>query len=270
MDKKCNIIKLVYFINLTTIKEKKMRFCLTFDLKNKEIPINYRKIILSFIKNALSKCNNGKYYDNFFKDTNQKDYCFSVLLPKSTFYRDQIKLDTNEIKILFSTEDSKKTGAILFSAFIPQKNKAYPLPDDNYMTLKNIRMEKQEVISNSKAIFKTTLGGGLCVREHNRENNKDNYYVYSDKDFREKLKNVLSNQVIKAGFTEDEAEEIKVNPIQCKKVVVKHYRRYIDVTTGIFEMQADNKILQYFYDTGIGSRKSAGFGMINLVTQDLL
>lgn len=114
------------------------------------------------------------------------------------------------------------------------------------MILKNIRMEKQEVILNSKAIFKTSLGGGLCVREHNRENNKDNYYVYSDKDFREKLKNVLSNQVIKAGFTDDEAEEIKVNPIQCKKVVVKHYGRYIDVTTGIFEMQADKKNITIF------------------------
>ena len=26
--------------------------------------------------------------------------------------------------------------------------------------------------------------------------------------------------------------------------------------------------LQYFYDQGIGSRKSAGFGMIDLITQD--
>ena len=73
-----------------------------------------------------------------------------------------------------------------------------------------------------------------------------------------------------AGFSEDEINKIKVSPIQCKKVVVKHYGRYIDITTGMFEIQANNEILQYFYDQGIGSRKSAGFGMIDLITQDLL
>src|SRR3712207_7728236 len=87
---------------------------------------------------------------------------------------------------------------------------------------------------------------------------------------RQKLKVVLVNQILNAGFTKKEADDIKVNPIQCKKVVVKHYKRYIDTTTGLFEIQADNKILQHFYDVGIGSRKSIGFGMIDLVTQDLL
>ncbi|MCS4480939.1 CRISPR-associated endoribonuclease Cas6 [Clostridium botulinum] len=138
------------------------------------------------------------------------------------------------------------------------------------MILKNINNKKQEEILNSKAIFKTTLGSGLCVREHDKEGNRDTYYVYNDEKFREKLKVVLVNQILNAGFTEEEANAIKINPIKCKKVVVKHYRRYIDTTTGIFEIQANNKILQHFYDVGIGSRKSMGFGMIDLVTQDLL
>ena len=158
----------------------------------------------------------------------------------------------------------------MFSAFIGQKNKVYPLENKNFMILKNIKNEKEEKIINLKAIFKTTIGGGLCVRDHDRESNKDVYYVYSDKEFREKLQVILNNELIKAGFTKEEVNEIKVNPIQCKKVVVKHYRRYIDTTTGMFEIQADNKILQHFYNVGIGSRKSAGFGMLDLVTQDLL
>src|SRR3712207_8336810 len=45
---------------------------------------------------------------------------------------------------------------------------------------------------------------------------------------RQKLKVVLVNQILNAGFTKKEADDIKVNPIQCKKVVVKHYKRYID------------------------------------------
>lgn len=247
-----------------------MRFTLTLEMKKNIFPIEYRKLILSYIKNALSECNSGKYYDSFFKDTIQKDYCFSVILPKAKFNKTHIELEGNEIKILFSTEDKKKVGFILFSAFIGQKNKAYPLEDNNFMMLKNIKNEKEEEILNSKAIFKTTIGSGICVRDHDRESNKDIYYVYSDKEFKEKLQVILRNEVVKAGFREEKANEIKINPIQCKKVVVKHYRRYVDVTTGIFEIQADNRILQHFYNVGLGSRKSAGFGMIDLVTQDLL
>ncbi|AAO35716.1 CRISPR-associated endoribonuclease Cas6 [Clostridium tetani] len=247
-----------------------MRFCLTLHLKEKIFLIEYRKVILSYIKNAISKCNNGKYYECFFKDTKQKDYCFSVILPNPTFTKNEIILNGNEIKVLFSTNNNSKIGFILFSAFIAQKNKPYPLPNNNSMILKNINNKKQEEIFNSKAIFKTTLGSGLCVRDHDKEENKDTYYVYTDEKFREKLKVVLIKQILKAGFTEEEANDIKVNPIQCKKVVVKHYRRYIDTTTGLFEIQANNKILQHFYDVGIGSRKSMGFGMIDLVTQDLL
>lgn len=247
-----------------------MRFCLTLELKENVFPMEYRKVILSYIKNAISKCNDGKYYEKFFKDTIQKDYCFSVILPKPKFSKDEIVLDRNEVKLLFSTDNKSKMGFVLFSAFIAQKNKSYPLPNNNLMTLKSINNQKQEEIFNSKAIFKTTLGSGLCVRDHIKEGNKDFYYVYSDEKFREKLKVVLVNQVLQAGFTEEEANEVKINPIQCKKVVVKHYRRYIDTTTGLFEIQGNNRILQHFYDAGIGSRKSMGFGMMDLVTQDLL
>ncbi|MCR1950763.1 CRISPR-associated endoribonuclease Cas6 [Clostridium sp. DSM 100503] len=246
-----------------------MRFCLILQLKENILPIEYRKVILSYIKNAISKCNNGKYYEEFFKDTKQKDYCFSVILPKSKFIKDKIILDGNEIRIFFST-DNNRMGFILYNAFIAQKNKQYPLPNNNFMILKSIKNHKREEIYNNKVIFKTTLGSGLCVRDHDIETNKDIYYVYSDERFREKLKIVLTNQLLNAGFTKKEAEEVKVNPIQCKNVVVKHYRRYIDTTIGIFEVQANNRILQHFYDVGMGSRHSMGFGMIDLVTQDLV
>ena len=247
-----------------------MRFSLNLQLKEQTFPIEYRKVILSYIKNAISKCNNGKYYEEFFKDTKQKYYCFSVILPKSKFYKEEIALEKNEIKIIFSTDNNLKTGFILYNAFIAQKNKPYPLPNNNFMTLKSISNQKQEEISNSRVIFKTTLGSGLCVRDHDIETNKDTYYVYSDEGFREKLSIVLTNQLLSAGFTKLEAEKVKINPIQCKKVVAKHYRRYIDITTGIFEVQANNRILQHFYDVGVGSRKSMGFGMVDLVTQDLV
>ena len=63
------------------------------------------------------------------------------------------------------------------------------------MILKSIAIQKQELISNSRVIFKTTIGSGICVREHDRNNNKDKYYVYSDNEFIDKIKSVVMNQV---------------------------------------------------------------------------
>lgn len=247
-----------------------VRFCLTLEVRNNEFPIEYASSIMSFIKSSVARCNDGKYYDSFFKDNTRKDYCFSVLLPKSKFEKDKIVLEGKEIKVLFSTEDSMKTGFILFNAFIGMKGKVYPLPNGNSMVLTNIANMKSEVISNSRAIFKTSLGSSLCIREHDRETNKDKYYVCRDNEFREKLMMVVKNQLMKAGFAQKEVENVVINPIQTKKVVVKFYRRYIDTSIGTFEIKANNDILQYFYDQGLGSRSSSGFGMLELVTQDLL
>ena len=247
-----------------------MRFALDLELHNSTLPIEYRKLVLSYIKNTLVKCNDGKYFDRFFKDTNEKGYCFSVILPKSKFLKDQILLENKEIKIIFTTDDRSNAGFILFNAFISQKNKPYKLPNSNTMTLKSISQRKREEIVSNKAIFKTTIGSGLCVRDHNKESNKDKYFIFNEKEFREKFRNVLDRQLLGAGFTIDEIKTLTINPIQCKKVVVKHYRRFIDTSVGIFELQGNSNILQYIYDSGIGSRKSSGFGMIDLVTQDLL
>lgn len=246
-----------------------MRFLLTLAVKKNRFPIEYRRVILSYIKNALTSCNNGKFYDDFFGEVKQKDYCFSVIFPKAKFANDEIQIENNEIKIIFSSDDKNKTGLKLFSAFIGQKNISFPLENDNSMILKSIKNIKREEILNDRAIFKTTLGSGICVRDHDRETNKDKYYIYSDKEFREKLKFVLKNELINAGFSESQADNISINPIQCKKAVAKHYKRYIDITLGMIEISGNRFVLQYLYDTGIGSRKSAGFGMVDLVTQDL-
>lgn len=84
------------------------------------------------------------------------------------------------------------------------------------------------------------------------------------------LKKNLVKQVLNSGFSKEDANKIKVISMQCKKVVIKHYKRYIDTTVGFFEIEADSKILRYFYNVGIGSRKSIGFGMIDLLKQDQL
>ena len=67
-----------------------MRFYLTFELEKSSLPKDYRRIILSYIKKSLTEILDGRYYSQYFKDNIQKDFCFSLKLPKAKFTKDEI------------------------------------------------------------------------------------------------------------------------------------------------------------------------------------
>jgi len=138
------------------------------------------------------------------------------------------------------------------------------------MVLKKITQKREVNIERSKIILKTVTGSGLCVRQHSRTDNKDTYYVYNDDGFLEQLQLVLGEQALNAGFLKQQVQHINFKPVSCRKVVAKHYGAYIDLTVGMFAMEADPKILQYFYTAGMGSRHSSGFGLVDLVTDDCI
>lgn len=245
-----------------------MRIELLFELENPELPRDNKRIWISFLKNVITKCNKGKYYDRYFSGTNSKDYTFSVILPKPQFVGEKVVLENNQVKMIFSADDRNKSGLIFYAAFIQAKKRKFPLPENNAMTLKNIRQLREQLIVSSKVIFRTVTGGGLVVREHDKEKNKDKYYTFQDEGFHEKLKTVLKVQAEEAGFLENVAEKIIMTPIQCRKVLVKQYGTYVDVTVGIFRLEGDSDLLQYFYQAGIGSKHSMGYGMLDIVSQE--
>ena len=82
-----------------------MRFYLTFELEKSSLPKDYRRIILSYIKKSLTEILDGRYYSQYFKDNIQKDFCFSLKLPKAKFTKDEIILEDNSIKVLFTSDD---------------------------------------------------------------------------------------------------------------------------------------------------------------------
>ena len=160
-----------------------MRLELLFELEKAELPKDNKSIWISYLKDVLSHCANGQFYDKYFSDSKSKDYSFSVILSKPSFLNEKIILEDNYVKMIFSADDRHKTGLIFYSAFIANKNKRFLLPDKNAMTLKSIRNLQEHEIVNRQVVFKTVTGGGLVIREHHREKNKDQYYTYEDKEF---------------------------------------------------------------------------------------
>ena len=55
------------------------------------------------------------------------------------------------------------------------------------------------------------------MREHNRETNRDTFITCEDKEFSEKTELIIKNQLQMAGFYKKQYEDIKVEPVDCKK-----------------------------------------------------
>ena len=126
---------------------------------------------------------------------------------------------------------------------------------------------KENVIISNRVMFRTIPGGGLVVRDHSRETNRDKYYVIGEEQFEEKARQSLMRQAMEAGFPKRLAEEIKFHPVSGKKVVSRLYGIMIDVSAITFIVEADSMILQYFYQAGASSRTAIGYGLCSIIEQ---
>ena len=239
-----------------------MRFKLDFSTDRPELPIEYRRFILSFIKNALSKSVNGDLLGKYYADTNTKDFTWTLIVRKPHFTKERLKFEGSGFSVIFSTDDKAQTGMYLMLAFLNQKYKKYPTEEENFIVLKNIIQLNQYEIRDNAACFATMPGSSVIVREHNRETNKDTYYTCADEGYQEQFEKALQNQAGMAGFSEPDVRSIRVCSVEGRKIVVKHYGVYIDASIAEFVIAAPHYLLQHFYLNGVCGRKSMGFGMI--------
>lgn len=244
-----------------------MRFKLDFIIERSELNADYRRCILSFIKNALSQSVNGDLLERYYKDTNTKDFSWTMIVSKPQFVKEKFRFADSRFSLVFSTDDRKQTGMYLMLAFLNQKNRRYPAEADNFFTLKNIVQLDQKEIKGTTVRFVTMPGSSLVVREHDRDTNRDKYYSCEDEEFADKLEQALKTQAEMAGVSKTAVESIKLDSVAGRKVVVKHYGIYLDATIGNFKVTGKNEILQFFYQNGACSRRSAGFGMLDVVEE---
>ncbi|MBP2639599.1 MAG: cas6 [Firmicutes bacterium] len=242
-----------------------MRLVCELSLQNETFPCDFRPLFLSFFKDALGQYEEGTYLEHFYAPGVTKPYSFAVWLGKAAFLGEQITIDQKRLKLFWSTSDFA-AGIAFYNSLLLQKRKAYPLAGGNQMCLESIAIERETVIT--KEVIDVSFASPLCVRKHNPENNKDLYYSYAKEDFQEVLQEVMQRQIssrnksllpLLKGFS--------VEPLQCKKTVVRHHRQMIEVTIGQFRLRGDIRILTHFYLSGLGSRVSAGFGYFNIIAQ---
>ena len=243
-----------------------MRFKLEITLEKPELPIEYRKAILSLIKKSLTHANGGKYFKQFFCGTKSKDYTFTVKLPKADFYKSTIKLDKRIFSVTFSTYD-RTMGYILFAALSEQQKVKIPLSNNNFYNITSIRLLKEQEVNSNQVLFK--MCAPLVIRKHNRNNNKDYYYVFHDEEFVSESLAVITNQLLNAGYNQEQIKDLKITPINMKKVVVKHYGCSIPCSLGYVMVEGNRSVLNFLYKSGIGSRRSEGFAFVDMAIEDV-
>ncbi len=241
-----------------------MKFGLTFTIKKSELPVEYRRGFMSFIKATLNKTDED-LLEKFYHDTVQKPFCFSISMQKPKFLGDKVTFEGNKIKMYFSVTEENRLGYMFYHCFLAMKNVPFKLANGNEMTISHINVINQKDIVVDNVNFITTKGSSLVVREHNRETNKDRYYSIAEPNYPQKLEEIIKIQCKNMGFGEHYIEQIKVNNVVGKKIVIKHYKTLIDTTVGTVNISGPVPILNQIYKVGIGSRHSEGFGMVEVI-----
>ncbi len=243
-----------------------MKLVLEFATEKNKIPIEYRVAFMHFLKSCINNANGGKYYDNYYEESKSKNFSFAIFFDNPKFREKEIELSSNRVKMLFTTSE-ELTGYIFYSSFLEKKHKRIILPDENSMVLRSIIKIKDPVVKNNKAIIK--MNSPLVIRNHNKETNSDYYYSCSHRNFTEEALKVIINQLKREGFRGEYLDGVQILPIKCRKVVIKHYDCFIEASVGIFILEGNPAVLNYLIQAGIGSRKSEGFGMMELLTENV-
>lgn len=238
-----------------------MRLKLYFELENEKMPIQYRKNIISFIKASLNKYNEEEFKKLY--DGNKpiiKPYTFSVFFEKPQFEKEQIILNSKTFEINMAVADYE-VAVVLYNSFNHQKNKKFSI-NQNSWKLTNIAMLPEKKINGDSINVK--FQSPLVAR--NRQEQKDYYYSFESPEmFLETLKINIKEELKITDIPQEIVNTFEINPIEPKKVVIKFYEKQIEASTGIFKIKGDKQLLEYLYKAGIGSKRSAGFGMFQIL-----
>jgi len=182
-----------------------------------------------------------------------------IAFNKPAFKGEKIELEGNEVNMTLKFEEAQ-TALIYYSSLLNMKNKAFPVGDNNEISLKNIKMISEKEITDDYAVFK--ILSPICLKCHSRENKKDRYLTVEDNDFALELARKLKDDI---PYMEEEIDTLRYDLSGLKKIIVPVYGLKIPVSIGNFIISGDKKILNHILKTGIGSKRNSGFGLVEQI-----
>jgi CRISPR-associated endoribonuclease Cas6 len=231
-----------------------MRFSVTYDVAGSlELPIDYRAAFVSLIKNALENANYPKYSKGVVEHV---PICFAVRFDrKPEIIGDKIVIGKN-IRLYISSP-SHVLGTAVYNGLLSINE--FPI---YHTRIANpiISYVKEYDFRRDLAVFVTL--SPIVIRHFQK---KDRYVLPNEEGFSQSFNNALEEQW--ATYNSGNLGlhgSVKVGLLKFKKVVMTHYGGLVLGFTGIIQFNAEPSILKFFYQSGIGYRRTNGFGFVEV------
>lgn len=243
---------------------KNLRFCVNISLNSTEIPKDKNRMVLSFLKHNLEKEDKDAFEHLYGKGkSKRKEFTFSSYMRGAVFKRDTIEIPDKEFRLTLSTSDLA-LGILYYNSLIKSKREVYTY-NGVEMSVKSVYMVKEPLFTLNEATFKAI--SPIVVREHAGKN-KDTYYhnISDEKGFELFTENIKYQ--LKESFSKEhlkDIEDIQIEILSNKLVKVKHYDIVIPSNLTTLRVKAKPYILERLYASGIGSLKSSGFGLLEVI-----
>lgn len=242
-----------------------MKYIAKFKLKESNIRVDYRRTIISFFKAAIESYLDGQFYEQIYgSGAKKKGLVWAVKLPGAKFQAENIALKRPEIEMTMKFSDAEP-ALIYFSSMLSVKWRDFPIGNGNSMQLCSIKMAKERLITSNTAVFKFV--SPLCLRQHDKEHNKDRYVAVGDQDFFTELKRKVEEDIPSA---KEALKELQYDADGLKKIVVKAFGLAFNASIGSLVVKGDPMLLNEICKRGIGSKRNAGFGLVEAMDLEVM
>lgn len=205
---------------------------------------------MALIKTALD--NNVGYSKDIFQND---PFCFAIRFDKKPNISNGKLLIGKQLSLYVTSPSSKLltniyNGLLLIREF-PLFETKISNPKFSYIN--------EYVINRDEIVFVTL--SPIVIRNHVQKNR---YITPKDESFNESFRNALDEQWELHNKSSLRSQKVSFELIKYKKVAVSHYNGLVLGFTGLLKMQANYNVLNFFYQSGIGYRRSNGFGFIKV------
>ncbi len=238
-----------------------MQITIVFKGENITLPLARNEIIQGFIYKAASEDPVfSEKLHNVGKDFNGRKY----------------KLFTfSELNGKYSVEDKKiiypSTASLTVRSFDPyliqllllycSKNKYVKL-GNNLVETKNVKIDEFHIYENQIAV--KTLSPITVY--NTTEDGHTIYFAPDEPDFYNGIR-INAERKYKSHFGNDEAFDLSIRAVENHKYIkraTKFKSTFITAWHGEFILEGSPKILDFLFETGLGSKNSEGFGMLEM------
>ena len=236
-----------------------MRICISGKLSKNSLVFEFRKAFISYFKHALKEQEEA-LYETYYKNGEGilKEFATAFIFGVEKVSDEVFELKNMDLKIVMTTADMA-IGIRLYNAVVNQLKKAYPI-FDNTFTATHLSFEQEPLILKESIEIKFL--SPLLVRDPLDHNNYLN--IEDDRFGAVLLANTKEQMLRLSKITPETSVYFDIEAIRAKRIVVKHYDQRIDGLLGSYRLSGPPGILKYLYDAGMGSRKSAGFGVFKI------